>query len=77
MNEAYLVKFGNAPAQMIVSKEGLIKRADACEEYQGMRGGVIIQRGDEILELEGSFSLKDCRRVGSVEKIENSLKGKS
>lgn len=64
LNEAYLVKYGNAPAQMIVSKEGLIKRADACEEYQGMRGGVIIQRGDEILELEGSFYLKSDILVG-------------
>ena len=64
LNEAYLVKYGNAPAQMIVSKEGLIKRADACEEYQGMRGGVIIQRGDEVLELEGSFYLKTDILVG-------------
>ena len=32
LNEAFLVKYGYAPAQMIVSKEGLIKRADACEE---------------------------------------------
>lgn len=64
LNEAYLVKYGNAPAQMIVSKEGLIKRADACEEYQGMRGGVIIQRGDEVLELEGSFYLKSDILVG-------------
>ncbi len=64
LNEAYLVKYGNAPAQMIVSKEGLIKRADACEEYQGMRGGVIIQRGDEVLELEGSFYLRSDILVG-------------
>ena len=29
LNEAYLIKFGNTPAQMIVSKEALMKRAEA------------------------------------------------
>lgn len=64
LNEAYLVKFGTQPAQMIVSKEALMKRAEACNEYVGFRAGVIVQRDNEILELEGSFLLDRDKLVG-------------
>jgi phage recombination protein Bet len=59
LNEAYLVKFGgqNATAQMIVSKEALLKRAESCPEYDGMKAGIIIRRGDDIVSVEGSFLL--------------------
>jgi phage recombination protein Bet len=59
LNEAYLVKFGgqNASAQMIVSKEALMKRAEACSEYDGMKAGLILKRGNDIIDVEGSFLL--------------------
>lgn len=73
LNEAYLVKFGTQPAQMIVSKEALMKRAEACNEYVGFRAGLIVQRDNEILELEGSFLslLEDGQKF--TEMIKNSL----
>lgn len=55
LNEAYLVKFGQQPAQMIVSKEAFFKRADANEKYDGFRAGIIIMRDDKIIEVEGCF----------------------
>ena len=55
LNEAYLVKYGDAPAQMVVSKEALMKRADACPHYQGIQGGIIVKRGDDVVEEEGCF----------------------
>lgn len=58
LNEAYLIKFGQQPAQMIVGKEAYMKRAENHPKFAGMRAGVIIQRGDELLELEGTFTLK-------------------
>lgn len=64
LNEAYLVKFGNAPAQMIVSKEAFFKRADANENYEGIKAGVIVSREGNILELEGSFYLKTDELLG-------------
>lgn len=57
LNEAYLVKFKGSPAQMIVSKETYMKRAFANANFEGFKAGIIVQRGDETLELEGSFSL--------------------
>lgn len=64
LNEAYLVKFGQQPAQMIVSKEAFFKRADANPNYQGIRAGIIVQRDNQILELEGNFKLKSDELLG-------------
>lgn len=64
LNEAYLVKFGQQPAQMIVSKEAMFKRAEEHEKYEGFRAGVIVLRKDEQLELEGAFFLATDKLVG-------------
>ena len=52
LNEAYLVKFGEQPAQMIVSKEALMKRAEACDTYEGIQAGVIVMRTMKPLNLK-------------------------
>lgn len=70
LNEAYLIKFGTQPAQMIVSKEALMKRAETSDQYDGMTAGVIIKTRDgEIKQLEGSFYDDDCTLVGGWAKI--------
>ena len=37
LNEAYLVKFGNQSAQMVIGKEAFLKRAAKCINYKGFR----------------------------------------
>lgn len=69
LNEAYLVKFGNQPASMIVSKEALMKRAEACEKYEGIQAGVIVLRDKETIELEGTFYLATDKLVGGWAKV--------
>jgi phage recombination protein Bet len=69
LNEAYLVKFGGSPAQMIVSKEALMKRAEACETYEGIQAGIIVIRESETLELEGCFYLPTDKLVGGWAKV--------
>ena len=69
LNEAYLIKYGTAPAQMVVSKEALMKRADSCDNYQGIQAGIIVERGDEIIELEGCFYKKEDKLVGAWAKV--------
>lgn len=64
LNEAYLVKFGTQPAQMIVSKEALMKRAEACDQYDGMKAGVIVKRGNDVIEEEGSFLMPNDVLLG-------------
>jgi len=66
LNEAYLVKFGgqNAQAQMIVSKEALMKRAEQCKEYDGFKAGLIVEREKEILDIEGCCMLPNDKLIG-------------
>jgi phage recombination protein Bet len=66
LNEAYLIKFEgkNPTAQMVVSKEALMKRAENCPEYEGFKAGVIVMRGNETVNLEGCFTLPDDKLTG-------------
>lgn len=70
LNEAFLVKYGNTPASMIVSKEALMKRAEAHPEYAGIKGGIIVQtEKGEIVERTGTFHLKNEKLVGGWAKV--------
>ncbi|KOA94260.1 phage recombination protein Bet [Clostridium botulinum] len=64
LNEAYLVKFKGAPAQIITSKGAYMKKAERNPNFDGMKAGIIVERDKEILELEGSFSLKTDTLLG-------------
>lgn len=70
LNEAYLVKFGNSPASMIVSKEALMKRAESCKEYEGIQAGIIVvTKEGEVKEVEGCFRMTDEKLVGGWAKV--------
>lgn len=74
LNEAYLIKYGNQPAQMVVSKEALLKRADACETYEGMQAGIIVLRGKDVIEVEGCFLAPGDTLLGGWAKVYRSDK---
>lgn len=44
--EAYLVKYGNNPAQMLTAKDAFTKRAEANPRYQGSKAGVVVINND-------------------------------
>lgn len=69
LNEAYLVKFGQQPAQMIVSKEALFKRAEEATQYEGIQAGVIVIRDGADVELEGAFYRNTDELVGGWAKV--------
>lgn len=69
LGEAYLVKYGDQPAQMITSKEALMKRAEANEHYKGYSAGIIVVRDGNIMELDGTFKLKTDELVGGWAKV--------
>lgn len=48
--EAYLVKYGNSPAQMLTAKDSFTKRAEANPRYQGQKAGVVVINRDGNLE---------------------------
>lgn len=56
LREAYLIKYGTRPAQMVVGKDTFIKRARHRPDFDGYKAGVIVQTKEgEIIEREGSF----------------------
>lgn len=60
IKDAYCIKFGNSPAQVVVSKDLFMKRAEANEDFDGFKSGIIVinKETDEIVYREGAFSLK-------------------
>ena len=61
VREAYAVKYGNSPASLIISKQGLANRAERSGHLKSKRGGVIQCRQNpktgeyESAEIVGSF----------------------
>lgn len=69
LNEAYLVKFGSQPAQIIVSKEAFMKRAENHPNYEGFQAGIIVEREGELVEVEGAVKLTKDVLIGGWAKI--------
>jgi phage recombination protein Bet len=65
LNEAYLVKFGDQPAQMITSKEAFMKRAEANTNFKGFKAGIIVERDGEMKKLDGALKLKNDELIGA------------
>ncbi|MCZ0717854.1 phage recombination protein Bet [Aerococcus kribbianus] len=59
LGEAYIIKFGNQPADMIVSKDAFMKRAERQPAYKGFDAGVVVADKDgEIKERPGTIFIK-------------------
>lgn len=57
LNEAYLVKFGNEPAQIIVGKDVFMRRLSNSPLVEGYQAGIIVRRkgSNEIEYRNGTF----------------------
>lgn len=69
LNEAYLIKFGSQPAQIIVSKEAFMKRAENHPKYEGFEAGIIVERNGDLVEVEGAVKLSNDKLIGGWAKI--------
>lgn len=43
LKEAYIIKYGNNPAQLVVSKDVVLKRAALNPNYDGKKSGIIVK----------------------------------
>lgn len=71
LNEAYLIKFGNQAATIVVGKEAMTKRAMRHPSYAGQQAGVIV-RNKETYEVEqriGSMVVSDEELLGGWAKV--------
>ena len=66
LNEAYLIKFQctNPLAQIVVSKEFFLKRAQDNPDYDGIQAGIIVVRDGKMLDLEGAVKLTTDEIIG-------------
>lgn len=65
IREAYLIKFGQKPATIVVGKDVFVKRAYKNKDYEGMKAGIIVQTQDgSIQEREGSVKYKGETLIG-------------
>src|SRR5690625_4516209 len=69
LNEAYLVKFGSSPAQIIVSKEAFMKRAENHPKYEGFEAGIIVDREGELIDITGAVKLPKDKLIGGWAKV--------
>ncbi len=66
LKEAYLIKYSNKqPAQIVVGKDAILKRAVLNNKYNGMKSGIIVltESGEEK-ERKGTFKLPNETLVG-------------
>jgi phage recombination protein Bet len=56
LREAYIVKYGDQVAQMVVGKDAFTKRAESNPNYKGAKSGVIVVNLNKQIEnREGTF----------------------
>ena len=65
LNEIYLVKFKDQPAQTIVSKDSMLSRAYENPNYKGMKSGIVVETvKGELVEREGTIKLPKESIIG-------------
>lgn len=65
IKDCYLIKYGISPAQMVVSKDVFLKRAERNSEFDGLDAGIIVINNEsgELTYRKGAFYLKDREEV--------------
>ena len=70
LRDAYLIKYGDdGPASFVTGKETFTQRAEAHPDYNGIEAGVIVQRGEQVEYLKGSFKLSTDELVGGWARV--------
>ena len=70
LKEAYLIKYGDQPANMVVGKDAIYKRAILNPKFDGIESGVIVQTIEgKIVERQGSFKLPNDELIGAWAKV--------
>ena len=65
IREAYLIKFGNSPANIVVGKDVFVKRAYRNPNFKGMKAGIVILAKDgEMKYREGSLKAPGEALIG-------------
>lgn len=70
LKEAYCIKYGNQPAQIVVGKDVFLKRAIMHPMYNGKETGVIVVDAEgNTVEKKGCFVAENEKLVGGWAKV--------
>ena len=71
LRETYLIKYKEGtPAQLVVGKDAILKRAVLNPNYDGIESGIIIKKEDgTIEERQGTFKLEEEELVGGWARV--------
>lgn len=71
LREAYIIKYGNKPATIVVGKETFTKRAKRNADYRGFQAGIITQNSETgaVEYRTGTFYLPRETVVGGWAKV--------
>jgi phage recombination protein Bet len=70
VRDAYLIKYGQQAATIVVGKGALEKRAARCDKYKGFEAGIIVRNLDgSIEERTGTFYIDGEELVGGWAKV--------
>jgi len=64
IKEAYLIKYGDSPATLVVGKDAFTKKAEDNPMFDGFKAGVILQTDNGIARRQGTFALVEEKIVG-------------
>lgn len=71
LKEAYCIKYGNKPAQIVVGKDAVLKRAIENPSYDGVESGIIVFNSEngKITERPGCFKMPNEELVGGWARV--------
>ena len=70
IREAYIIKYGNSPATLVIGKEVWVKRAMRNPRYRGHQAGVTFLGVDGVIHRrEGSMVLDGEKLIGAWAKV--------
>lgn len=65
LKEAYIIKYGNSPAQIVVGKDAILKRAILHPQFDGREQGIIvIDKDGKVVHRKGTFKLDSDTLAG-------------
>lgn len=68
--EVYFIKYGTSPAQIVVSKDAFIKRAEQNPQFDGFEAGIVVETQDGKIErIEGTIKPKSAALLGGWCKV--------
>lgn len=70
LKEVYCIKYGNQPAQIVVGKDAILKRAILNPNYDGMESGIFVtNEKNELIDRPGCFFLPNETVVGGWARV--------